>query len=204
MNKLNKEKRDKLGLIGVGTTLVTLMFYFFIISPQRQQIQEHEDKIVHTSELLDKDERWIRQSPVVQARLTAHRQTLETSQTDMAPLDKANWFYNLLENFQSPYVVSLNDIKAPEPGEVGVLPNFPYQAAIFDVTYYATYHDFGKFLADFENKFPYMRVQNIGLRPDPTQKSGGTNALVTASADTRERLLITLKVVTLVKPTTPL
>src|SRR5687768_8082694 len=116
MNKLNKEKRGKLGLIGVGTTLVTLMFYFFIISPQRQQIHEHEDKIVRTSELLDKNERWIRQRPVVQANLTAHRQTLETSQTDMAPLDKANWFYNLLENFQSPYVVSLNDIKAPEPG----------------------------------------------------------------------------------------
>jgi hypothetical protein len=202
MNKLNKEKREKLGLIGVGTALVTLMYYFFIISPQRHQIQEHEDKIVRTNELLEKDQRWIRQRPVVQANLTTHRQTLETSQTDMAPVDKSNWFYNTLTSFQSGYAVSLSDIKAPEAGEVGVLPNFPYQAAIFDVTYYATYHDFGKFLADFENKFPYMRVQNIGLKPDPAQKAGGTNALLTASMDTRERLLITLKFVTLVKPTT--
>src|SRR5438105_12680302 len=134
MNKITKEKRDKLGLIGVGTALVTLAFYFFVISPQQQQIDEHEDKIARTGELLSKDERWIHQRQAVHANLATHRQTLEARQTEMAPLDKFKWFYNTLESFQSRYDVSLVDItREPELGEVGMLPNFTYQAAIFGV-----------------------------------------------------------------------
>jgi hypothetical protein len=202
MSKLSKEKREKLGLVGVGTALVTLMLYFFVISPQREQIAFHEDKITRASELLNKDERWIRQASIVQANLKTHRETLETRQTDMAPLDKFNWFYKTLESFKSSYDVNLVDItREPELGEVGVLPNFAYQAATFGVKLNASYHDFGKFLADFENKFPYMRVQNVRLELDPALKLAGTNALANVSADTRERLAITLKVVTLVKPT---
>ena len=205
MNKLNKEKRDRLALIGVGTALITLLLYFFVISPQRQQIDEHEDKILRTSELLNKDERWLRQRPAIQENLTSHRQMLETRQSEMAPLDKFKWFYNTLESFRSPFDVSLVDItREPEFADVGVLANFPYQAAVFGVKLNATYHDFGKFLGDFENRFPYMRVQNVRLELDPAQKLAGTNSLMAASADTRERLSITLKVVTLVKPTTPL
>jgi hypothetical protein len=65
MNKLNKEKRGRLVLVGVGTALITLALYFFVICAQRQQIEEQEDKIVRTSELLNKDERWIRQRPTI-------------------------------------------------------------------------------------------------------------------------------------------
>src|SRR5262245_12470160 len=101
MNKLTKEKREKLGLIAVGTAMATVALCLFVISPQRKQIAENEDKIARTSERLSKDERWIRQGPVVRANLVAHRQTLETRQADMAPLDKFKWFYNTLENFQS-------------------------------------------------------------------------------------------------------
>jgi hypothetical protein len=205
MNKLNKEKRDRLALIGVGTTLVGLLVYFFVISPQRQQIEEHEDKIARTGELLNKDDRWIRQRTLVRGNLIAHRQALETHQSDMAPLDKFKWFYNTLESLRAQYDVNLVDItREPEFAEAGVLPNFPYQAAIFGVKLNATYHDFGRFLADFENRFPYMRVQNIRLELDPAQKIAGTNALVAGGLDTRERLAITLKVVTLVKPSIPL
>jgi hypothetical protein len=153
---------------------------------------------------LNKDERWVRQGPTVRAKLAAQGQALETLQTDMAPLDKFKWFYNTLENFRSSYDVRLVDItREPEFAEVGVLPNFPYQAAIFGVKLNAAYHDFGKFLAEFENRFPYMRIQNVRLELDPAQKLAGTNSLNMAAAD-RERLAITIKVVTLVKPPTPL
>jgi hypothetical protein len=49
-----------------------------------------------------------------------------------------------------------------------------------------------------------MRVQNVHVELDQAQKLTGTNTLLTTSTDTRERLAITLKVVTLLKPTTPL
>jgi hypothetical protein len=205
MSKLSKEKREKLGLVAVGTALLTLVTYFMVISPQREQIVQHEDRIARTTELLNKDERWIRQAPIVESNLKTHREALETRQADMAPVDKLNWFYNTLESFKSQYDLTLVDItREPEVGEVGVLPNFVYQAATFGVKLSATYHDFGKFLADFENKFRYMRVQNVRLELDPALRSAGTNAVANVSAEARERLAITLRVVTLVKPVTPL
>ena len=40
-----------------------------------------------------------------------------------------------------------------------------YQQASVNVSGTAYYDDLGKFLADFENHFPYMRVQNLNLEP---------------------------------------
>ena len=46
-----------------------------------------------------------------------------------------------------------------------MLPEFPYSQAIVTVSGSAYYYEFGKFLADLENHFPYMRVQNLNLEP---------------------------------------
>ena len=205
MNKLTKEKRDKLVLIGVATVILTIAYYFLLISAQREQIREQRDKIAQARDQLSKAERWIRQGPLLRAELEQRRKGLESHQTDMAPLDKFKWFYNTLESFRSSYGVKLIDItREPEVGEVGLLPKFPYTGATFGVKFNGTYHEFGKFLADFENRFPYMRVQNLRIEMDQAQKLAGTNAVMAASAEARERLAITLKVVTLIKPTLPL
>ena len=203
MNKLTKEKRDRLALIVVAASLIVLALYFFVITPQRDQIQQQEDKIAQSRESLDKNERWLQLAASVRANLSSHRDQLEVRESDMAPLDKFKWFYNTLDEFRSHHDVSLTDItREPEFGEIGVLPKFPYQAAIFGVKLSAAYHDFGKFLANFENQFPYLRVQNLRIELDPAQKLAGTNNVTTTGAGSAEseRLAITMKVVTMVKP----
>lgn len=205
MNRIPKEKRDKLLLIAVGTALVSLALYYIVIGAQKEQILETADKIVRTLESLGKDERWIRQAGIVRANLETSRKEIEVLQADMAPLDKFKWFYNTIEGFRSGYNVNLVDItRDPEIGPVGISPEFPYEAATFGVKISATYHDFGKFLADFENAFPFMRAHSVRLELDPRHKLAGTNSFFNIPADQRERLAITMKVVTLVKPTTPL
>ena len=74
-------------------------------------------------------------------------------------------------------------------GDVGLLAQFPYDAALFSVRGSAYFHDFGKFLADFENEFPYFRVQNISL-------TAGSEGAV----GTEEKLFFKMDVVALIKP----
>jgi hypothetical protein len=72
---------------------------------------------------------------------------------------------------------------------VGVLPDFPYKAADYKVDGAAHYHEFGRFLADFENSYPYMRIQNLNLFPD-----------MSSTTDDHEKLIFQMEIVTLVKP----
>ncbi|HVR37084.1 MAG TPA: hypothetical protein VMS21_14675, partial [Methylomirabilota bacterium] len=52
------------------------------------------------------------------------------------------------------------------------------------------YHDFGEFLAEFENRFPYVRLQRIHLEPA---------AVRTANPEDREKLSFRIEFVALVK-----
>ena len=69
---------------------------------------------------------------------------------------------------------------------------FPYKAAIFNVRGTAYYHDLGKFLADFENAFPYLRVQNLELEP-----AANSSATTTGEA---EKLAFKMEIVALINP----
>jgi hypothetical protein len=73
-----------------------------------------------------------------------------------------------------------------------MFPKFPYKAVQFSLRGTAYFHDFGKFLADFENRFPYLRVQNLELEPAATTSANNT--------EDAEKLSFRLEIVTLVNP----
>src|SRR2546427_7378740 len=151
MNKLSKDKRDKLLLVVIGTIIVTGALYFLVVTAQQQHLADYLATVDATQEKLAKAERWVRMAPGIQANLDGNRKDLEVKHEFMAPIDKFKWFYNTLEKFLSQYAVKLLDItREPEVGEAGVLPKFPYQAATFGVKLRARFHDFGRCLADFE------------------------------------------------------
>jgi hypothetical protein len=203
MNKLSKEKRDRLLLVAFAITGVLAALYLLVVSAQQTALQGYADQIEGAKEKLAKAERWLRMAPGIQARLADSRSALEAKQEHMAPLDKFKWFHATLEKFMAPHRVKLIDItREPEVGELQVLPKFPYQAASFGVKLTARYHDFGAFVADFENHFPYMRVQNVELAPDGASKLVGKDVsrVVDRRASSPESLAITMRVVTLIKP----
>jgi hypothetical protein len=203
MNKLTKEKRDKLALVALGTGAVLGALYFLVITAQQAALEDYADKTAIAKEKLDKAERWLRMGPGVQARLAACRSDLEARQETMAPVDKFKWFYNTLEKFLAQHRVKLVDItREPEVGDVGVLPKFPYQAASFGVKLTARYRDLGTFLADFENQFPYMRVQNIEIEP-VTMGRGKEAPASDRRVPTPDSLAVTMRVVTLIRPNDP-
>jgi hypothetical protein len=205
MNKLSKEKRDKLLLIALGTGGLLAALYLMVISAQNTALAEYSEKTEAAKEKLAKAERWLRMAPTIQTRLDSNRRELEGKQAEMAPVDKFKWFYDTLDKFLAQRSVKLTDItREPEIGAVGILPKFPYEAATFGLKLNARYKDLGAFLSEFENQFPYMRVNNLDIEPEGSVKVG-TKELI---ADPRQRgvanLAITLRVVTLIRPAIPL
>jgi hypothetical protein len=61
--------------------------------------------------------------------------------------------------------VELPEIGQPNEGSMELLPNFPYQQLRFNIGGTGYYHDIGKFIADFENRYPHMRVVNLDMAP---------------------------------------
>jgi hypothetical protein len=75
------------------------------------------------------------------------------------------------------------------PKEVTMLAGFPYKQVNMTISGTAQYYELGRFVKDFENQFPYVRVLNLTLEPAPT-----------AGATDREKLLFKFEVAALVKP----
>jgi hypothetical protein len=73
--------------------------------------------------------------------------------------------------------------------DVSLIPSFPYKQATVGVGGTAYYYDLGKFLAELENRFPYMRVQNLLLEPSPG-----------ANPEEKEKLSFRMEIVALIKP----
>ena len=106
----------------------------------------------------------------------------------MAPGDPVSWLFGKIQVFKLPYKVEIPQISAPGDTK-DFLGKFPYKQAAFSVGGTAYFHDLGKFIADFENHFPYFRIVNLDLTP----------AAGAAESD-KEKLTFNFQIVTLVKP----
>ena len=81
---------------------------------------------------------------------------------------------------------------APEVKPVNLLPKFPYSQVSYTISGTAYFHDLGKFVADFENQYPYSRLLNLDISPEP--------ALAAGDKDPKEKLTFHMEIVTLVRP----
>ena len=108
----------------------------------------------------------------------------------MAAGDLYSWLINTLREFKAPYKVDIpqfSQIDGPEA--MPMLAGFPYKQATLTISGTALFYDFGTFLADLENQFPYLRVVNLTLEPSPGQVGND-----------REKLTFRMEIATLIKP----
>lgn len=194
MSKLPKEKRDKIILIGMGTAVVCAAIYFLLIGAQRATLQKVREEVAKSREQLESGQRTLKSQPQVKEDYELASKALRQRETGLAsPNDMYLWQIQTLNNFRAAYRVDIPQFGREMTAPVGSFPKFPYNAAVFSVRGTAHFHDFGRFLADFENAFPYIRVQNIDLQP-ATSELGET--------DTREKLSFKMELLTLVRPNT--
>jgi hypothetical protein len=196
MTKISKDKRDKIILTGFVTVAVSVGIWLLVIKAQAQTVKDVRAEASKSRDQLNRGRATLTtQARVDQEFEEASRKLKQREVAMAAPNDMYSWLIQTLNTFRQGYKVEIPQFGRELPTEVGIFPKFPYRAALFHVKGTAYYHDFGKFLADFENAFPYIRVQNIELYP-AGETLGGT-------AESREKLNFNMELLTLVKPSAP-
>lgn len=183
MSKLSKEKQNQILAVAVGSLTVAVALYFVVIQGQTGSLTVTQRRTAEIRGKIDQATGFVRQAGVVAKRLEELKDAVGQKESTMVPdRDSYDWMLRTIRNFEqnrrSVGVRPLN-IEQPKMEEMGMIPNFPYKAAVFHATGQGFFHEFGRFLADFENKFRYYQVINLEISPGGATAPGGGLAPLT-------------------------
>jgi Tfp pilus assembly protein PilO len=198
MNNLPKAKRDQLILVVVVTLMIIGALVFFVIDMQHSELKRTQLKTESMRAKLLQADQLSRTEPDLQVRLQKVVKDLSGKETFLAPdHDTYAWLLQNLAQFLSVHRgagITPSGISQPDIAETTLIPRFAYKQATFHVKGAGYFHDVGRFVADLENEFPYVRVQNIEM----SRVVGGT-----VGTD-GEKLNVSFDMVMLMQPSTPI
>jgi len=165
MNKLSKAQREKLIGVAVGAIAVMALLWYFGVNAKEEELSHTRDKTAQMEKRLRDAESLIRQGDAIGENLNHRAEILQKREAGLAPdRDTYIWIINTINPFiQSRKGVNIYSYSQPEFSDTGLIPGFPYRWATFHLKGTGYYQDFGKFFADFENSFPYFRIQNMDM-----------------------------------------
>ena len=117
------------------------------------------------------------------------------------------WLLDKITAFvQNKYDLTVTRLSDPDVNKRYLpLPKMDYSAVSYMVDVRGLYHEFGRFLADFENANPYLSIQKVQMSPvaTPSAATGsvGDSAEDLSQGANREKLSITMRVVVPFRPT---
>lgn len=165
--KLPAEKRNQLIAVIAIVVLAAGGLGFGLIRYQYQHLHQlAQDKVAAEAKFKTVQDT-IKHADQVQADLTASSQQLSEMEADIASGDLYSWTINLIRAFKAGYKIDIPQV-SPVAGttDVDLLPGFPYKQARFELSGTAHFHDLGRFLANFENQYPHLRVVNLTMEPN--------------------------------------
>ena len=186
--KLSKEKRNQSIFALVCIFGVLGLMWSNLISPRYVALAKVVAVEKVSKDKLEDIKNRIKNADAVASGLTNVTQTLSHAESDMASGDLYSWFHNTIRAFKSSHRVDIPEIGHPGAGDMDLLPSFPFKQVKFTINGTAHYHDLGKFIADFENAFPHIRIVNLEIQPTPA--SGGND----------EKLSFKMDIIALIKP----
>jgi hypothetical protein len=179
MTKINKTQRDQLIAVAFGTAAVIACLWYLVVLAQNKQLAAVNTNCAKMRAKLKDAAAEMSKADKVSLDLARSLDALKQREASFAPEHEPfSWMMEKMRNFQLPAnelhrykSVSIADIKPPDITDKGVIAGFPYKWAKFHITGEGYYYDFGKFIADFENTFPYFRIQDLdisvpGIRKD--------------------------------------
>ena len=188
MKNLPKEKRDRLILLGIGTLVIVVGLYYGLITMQQKYLENTAKQKGEQESKLGNGQRLVGNTAQIQKALESATSDLKAIEATMPSGDMYSWIILTVNTFKEKYEVDIPQFSREVASEIGMFGKFPYRAATFILRGTAHYHEFGRFVSDFENAFPYMRIQNIELEPSASNNSG--------SPQDAEKLLFKIEVVT--------
>jgi Tfp pilus assembly protein PilO len=190
MNKLSKEKRNQLVLVLVIFVTLVGGWYAVIYKSQTQNLATLRAKRDAARQKLLQVKQAVDSADQIEAQLAEGRKQLDKIEEGMAAGDLYSWAINTIREFKLAHKVEIPQFSQIDgPKDMTMLAGFPYKQATLTIGGSAQFHDFGKFISDFENQFPYIRVMNLSLEP--------ASSLVSSE---KERLAFRMEIAALVKP----
>ncbi len=165
MNSVSKAKRlQALAILAATIVIMTLLYTHFVRAGQIRLYEVEQQQAAGRTEQEAARKR-IKMAPVFEQDLLLAQERLGEFEITMASGDVYLWMIRALDRISDRHRVHFNQIEPPqfEPSEY--VPRTPYEAARFTVSGSATYADFGHFLADLENTYPFLRFRKLELEP---------------------------------------
>ncbi|HXC36064.1 MAG TPA: hypothetical protein VNV43_09335 [Candidatus Acidoferrales bacterium] len=161
----SKQKRTQLFATLVAVIVAVAGLGFGVVRPQYDKLSALRKEAADTQTKCQANERLIQESASSASNLADLTLDLSSNEQDMAGGDIYAWTLDTMRHFRANYKVELPEIGQPTVGAMDLLPGFPYQQLRFNISGTGYYHDIGKFIADFENRYPHMRVVNLDMAP---------------------------------------
>ena len=193
IKNLPKEKRDQLLLICTITLAITLGTYFGLVKMQKRKLERIAKQTVEQQDKVGGAARLVSTHKETEEELEDNLQKLKSIEQHMASGDMYSWIIQTINRFRADRKVDIPQFSREVTTEIGVFPKFPYKAALFHIRGTAHFHELGRFIADFENTFPHIRVQNIDMEP-------AAQSAATTTPTEPEKLAFKMEIVALINP----
>ncbi len=190
MKRLSPDKRNQLVMVLLVTGALISAVYFLLISPQNAENHKLINQTNDRRSDLAKYKKFINEAETTSNQLVSVSAQLSSTEHDIASGDVYAWTYDTIRRFKTSYHLNIPTIGQPALSDVDLVAKFPYKQVRLSLTGTGYYHDLGKFVADFENEFPHMRLVDLTIQTtaDPNSAS--------------EELSFRMDVIALVKPNT--
>jgi hypothetical protein len=193
MISLTDHEKQQLTIVTLATVAVLALFWHFVIRNQAALIQQTQERMRELAMESVANRALAERRESYQQRLETTSNQLQQLETNLPAGDVFRWQWRTFSNPKTKgvTVISIEPPKLLEP----ITPNSTnYHTVSFGMSGKATYHDFGRFLADTENQFSHARLQRLELEP--------TMPDALDSADAR-KLLFQIELITLSKSPPP-
>lgn len=189
-SKLPKEKRNQLVLVVIVTLAMMVALGYGLVRMQYDDLGATHRKQDAAASKLQLMQDTIKKASQITADLAKAEETLTQQENEMVTGDPTSWFLTTIRGFNKPaYQVSIPSFSTILVDDMKMLAKFPYKQVTITVGGTGHYHDIGKFISEFENEFPHIRVVNVEITPVSEQSAGE-----------KERLNFKMDIVALIKP----
>jgi hypothetical protein len=187
-----KRKFHQILLLVTGTGAAAALIWFAFLNPSISSLKATTEQIAQRTGELKTEKQHLGLAERFKNDVVTATMKLQAIEEEMPQGDLYRWVIKILLPFQVRHEVEFSNFEPPQVGSFNRWPNMPYKSSLFSVVGVATYHNFGKFLADFENTYPYLTLRALELEP------AGANS---GSSEDDRNIRFKMEFVTPVKPT---
>lgn len=194
MNKLSKEKRERLILVLLGAFLLGVGLWYGVLEGSLGTLKANRIRVTELEEVLRTARRQEALAAKLQSDVQQAQKKIKGLEARMTAGDPYRWLSRAFLDLPRSTDVKILSLEPPRVEELNIWPRLPYRGAAFAMSGTAYYQDFGSFLAGIENAFPHMRLRSLELKPA---------SLGDVMAEESEKLEFRMNLLTLVSTNAP-